>query len=256
MKRLAFAVLIASIMMGAPTYAAYVTSFPSAATSNDFSRAQIGQTGNEPSSTVTWQTGSAILEARYSQHTSLALIKGDSGSGLNNGVFSNSTAILSFDFYNGASTDTGWVEIGINMANSTGANNFPSYYARVVTNHFFLFRHHAYNDFSIVDSETLGSTASGTNFALIISAENTGGTSVGLSAALKQNGSTLADLSYTDAAGYLSGYAGFSGGQGEPNTSTFMGIEATEFSVAQIPEPGSIGLLFVAAGLLRFFRKR
>ncbi|MBU0677741.1 MAG: PEP-CTERM sorting domain-containing protein [Verrucomicrobia bacterium] len=259
MKRLA--ILLIVVFSAISASADYITTFSTGA-SNDFQFAAIGQHGTSGAggnNIITWNSGSVRLESRYEQPVSRLLVAGDNGSGLDDGKFNLSyadiTASLWFDYYSGDS-DTAFVEVALNANGLPTANNYPVYYAQVETNRFTLFRHQAYNSVTVVDSFNLASTVSGANLQLILSASDAGGGAVDLTAEFLQNGSSIASLSYSDPGGYLSGYAGFAGGDAR-NTGTLYGIDATSFSVGSVvPEPHSLVLLTLGLSVIVMRRRK
>lgn len=222
----------------------YETMFPDSSVSNDFKYGQIGQHGTDGygvNNSIIWSNGFVRLASKYTQQVSRFLAKGDDGSGLNNGRFTNTVyATLSFNYYSGDSSNA-WAEVAVAANSTNAANNYPVYYARVAQNALLLYRHHAYNVFAIVGSNTL-TTVSGTGMKLRLAAVRQGGTTVDLTATLLQNNVPLSELTYSDAAGYLAGYTGFGGGDAY-NTGTTRGIDITAFSVGKAP-PRLVGTTF------------
>jgi len=249
-------------MMGiVSVHADFITSFPVGA-SNNFQYAQIGTHGADgfgAHNSIAWDDGFVRLQSRYLQPVSRALIAGDNGSGLNNGVFSLANGDiqvrLAYNYFAGNS-DTAMAEVALHMLNSSGANNYPVYYVRISTNTLQVFRHQAFSDFAVVATTNLALTVSGSNVELIFTAASAGGSVVDLNAYLVQDNAVITSVAYTDLNGYQSGYAGFAGGDAR-NTATFYGIDATGFYVGTplaIPEPSSI--LLIGFGLLALAAKR
>lgn len=117
-------------------------------------------------------------------------------------------------------------------------------------------RHVGYNNLAVVATETLASTVSGSNLQLKLGAVDAGGGAIGLTAEFLQDGATISSLSYTDPAGYMSGYVGFAGGDAF-NTGTSYGITVNDFSVGSvIPEPTSLALIGLGAVLVTMRRYR
>lgn len=234
MKKIHISAIAVLTLSAVFAHADYTTAFPSGADA-DFQWAAIGQHGTEGAggnNEITWNEGSVILMSKYFQPVSRMLIKGDNGSGADDGRFSVSDgeleASLSFDYFAGDS-DSAMVEVALNASGLKTANNYPAYYARVSENAITITRHEGYGKSSVVATEKLATKVSGSNLILKFKVADVDG-NINLSAELHQNGVSVASVSGSDSDGFKSGYAGFGGGDAR-NSGTKYGIMATGFTV-------------------------
>jgi len=236
---------------------AYVTDFTSPTVSSDFQYAQIGQQGTDGAGAhnfILWDdaNGYVRLSSRYYQPVSRILIRGgDADNGVMNAAGDATFVSMTYRYFNG-DTFNAFAQVALHAAKSSGANNYPVYWAQVRTNTFTIWRQQVFDSsLTAVATYNLPTTLSAGSFELRLSGQNTGGSTMQLQSTFYQDGNLIASLSYTDAAGFLSGYAGFAGGDGF-NTANIRGIEILNFSAGNvIPEPSSAILMILGVAVLR-----
>jgi hypothetical protein len=232
--------------------------FDDPSASDSFTHADIGQHGTDGLGShnfISWNVGNVSMTSKYNQPVSQVVVVGgedDAGYWDLTNLSGPLGVVTKYDYVSGSNTYDAFAEIALvknDGIGEAGFNNYPAYYARVALDKFELYRHQAYDTFTIVDSLDLASTYSGTDFSLSFSLEHTGGTEVIVGATFAQNGISLGSLSYTDPAGYTTGYLAISGGDSQ-NTGTIYGVEFTFFGV---PEPSALVLMLCGGVLIRFF---
>ncbi len=229
------------IVSAAPSGGAdYRTDFTSDI-SSDFAYAQIGNFGSNigPHVTADWSGGNLAILTRYNLQHTLALITSEDGDGVNDnndGYYTGDvTAELSWQYTDGDSSNVR-TALSVRQSGSSGANNYPVYYALVENDTLTIYKRTGYSVQTALATQSFGTVGGSSTYTLQLSAVDAGN-NVELSATLLQDGQVVASANATDTSNVIqAGYIGF--GIGSSDT-IWRGGKITGFAVnptsAQVP---------------------
>jgi hypothetical protein len=239
----------------------------------DFRLAQIGNNiggeGEQAHQNFSHNASDSALEltGRYNQDRTVVLdVPLDTPpSGWLPGYIAGDVAVaMTFGYANSSSASNSDVILSLrqavgNTSSGAGFNTYPNYFVRLLDNETFtLNRYSGYSTIVELASQSISGLSGSSSYDLTFSAIDDGG-SVVLTAELFEDGSSRRKLSFTDSSPIAGGYVGIGGGQGSVNNGTFEGILVSGFdvsTVAAVPEPASLGLLFAAAAMACVCRRR